>query len=136
MTAQPTRARPAGNWISPPSAHAREPAIAGGLPVPAEDGGAIAVFQAQQLAARRRRVPLRLLSLVVVVLVPVALAAVYYFVIAADQYVAEFRFALRTVEPVRAEVSGLLQRSVAPTPVGLDSYAVVQYLGSRAMIDQ
>ena len=61
MTAQPTRARPAGHWISPPSAPAREPAIAGGLPVPAEDGGAIAVFQAQELAARRQRVPVRLL---------------------------------------------------------------------------
>ena len=69
MTAQPTRARPAGNWVGPPSPQVREPAIVGGLPVPAEDGGAIAVFQAQQLAARRRRVPVRLLSLVVVVLV-------------------------------------------------------------------
>jgi capsular polysaccharide transport system permease protein len=68
--------------------------------------------------------------------VPATLAAVYFFLIAADQYVAEFRFALRTVEPVRAEVGGLLQGSVAPSPVGVDSYAVVQYLGSRDVIDE
>ncbi|MGA7264222.1 MAG: hypothetical protein WA709_16880 [Stellaceae bacterium] len=135
MTAQPTRARSAGDWIGPPSSLAREPAIAAGLPVPPEDSGAIAVFQAQDFAARRRRFPVRLLSFVVIVVVPVALAAVYYFVIAADQYVAEFRFALRTVEPVRAEIGGILQGSVAPSPVGVDSYAVVQYLGSRDVID-
>jgi len=136
MTAQPTRARPAGDWIAPPPSQARGPAVTAGLPVPAEDGGAIAVFQAREFAARRRRVPVRLLSLVVVVLVPATLAAVYFFLIAADQYVAEFRFALRTVEPVRAEVGGLLQGSVAPSPVGVDSYAVVQYLGSRDVIDE
>jgi capsular polysaccharide transport system permease protein len=111
-------------------------AIAAGLPVPAEDGGAIAVFQPQEFTARRRRVPVRLLSLVVVVLVPATLAALYYFLIAADQYVAEFRFALRTVEPARAEVGGLFQGNVAPSPVGVDSYAVVQYLGSRDVIDE
>jgi capsular polysaccharide transport system permease protein len=136
MPAQPTRARPAGDWIGPPPSQARGPAVTAGLPVPAEDGGALAVFQAQELTARRRRVPVRLLSLVVVVLVPATLAAVYFFLIAADQYVAEFRFALRTVEPVRAEVGGLLQGSVAPSPVGVDSYAVVQYLGSRDVIDE
>src|SRR5271166_6871416 len=113
MAAQPTRSRPTGDWISPPASQAREPAIATGLPVPAEDGGAIAVFRAQDFAARRRRFPVRLLSFVVVVLVPATLAAVYFFVIAADQYVAEFRFALRTVEPVRAEIGGLFQGGVA-----------------------
>src|SRR5260370_11516451 len=136
MTAQPTRTRPAGDWIGPPPPQARGPAITTGLPVPAGDGGAIAVFQAQEFAARRRRVPVRLLSLVVVVLVPATLAAVYYFLIAADQYVAEFRFALRTVEPVRGEVGGLFQGSVAPSPVGVDSYALVQYLRSPDVIHQ
>jgi len=136
MAVQPTRTQPAGAWVSPASSQAREPAIAAGLPVPTEDRGAVAVFQAQDFAARRRRFPVRLLSFVVVVLVPVALATVYYFVIAADQYVAEFRFALRTVEPVRAEIGGILQGSVAPSPIGVDSYAVVQYLGSRDVIDE
>jgi capsular polysaccharide transport system permease protein len=135
MAAQPTRTQPAGAWISPAPAQTRETAIAAGLPVPAEDRGAVAVFQAQDFSARRRRFPIRLLSFVVVVLVPVALAAVYYFLVAADQYVAEFRFALRTVEPVRGEIGGILQGSIAPSPIGVDSYAVVQYLGSRDVID-
>jgi capsular polysaccharide transport system permease protein len=136
MTAQPTRARPAGDWISLPSSQTRGPAIAAGLPVPAEDGGAVAVFHAQDLAARRRRFPVRLLSFMIVVLMPAALAAVYYFLVATDQYVAEFRFALRTAEPVRAEVGGIFQGTVGPSPVGVDSYAVVQYLGSRDVIDE
>jgi len=131
--ARPTITRPS-NWISPVS-RAGEPAFAAGLPAPAEDGGAISVVQPQNLAARRRHFPVRLLSFVVVVLVPAGLAAVYYFLIAADQYVAEFRFALRTVEPVRTEIGGILQGSVAPSPIGVDSYAVVQYLGSRDVID-
>ena len=69
-------------------------------------------------------------------LVPAALVAAYYFLIAADQYVAEFRFALRTVEPARTEIGGLLQGNIAPSPVGVDSYAVVQYLGSRDVVDE
>ena len=88
MAAQPTRTQPAGAWISPAPSRTREPASAAGLPVPAEDRGAVAVFQAQDFSARLQRFPIRLLSFVVVVLVPVALAAVYYFLVAADQYVA------------------------------------------------
>src|SRR5690242_517722 len=136
MPAPPNLTQPAGDWINPGSVHAREPAIAAGLPVAAEDGGAIAVLRAQNFAAHSRRFPLRLLWFVVVVLVPVALAAAYYLLIAADQYVAEFRFALRTVEPARAEIGGILQGNIAPSPVGVDSYAVVQYLGSRDVIDE
>jgi capsular polysaccharide transport system permease protein len=136
MPAPPTLAQPAGDWINPGSVHAREPAIAAGLPVAAEDGGAIAVLRAQNFAAHSRRFPVRLLWFVVVVLVPTALAAGYYFLLAADQYVAEFRFALRTVEPARAEIGGILQGNIAPSPVGVDSYAVVQYLGSRDVIDE
>ena len=66
---------------------------------------------------------------------PTILAGVYYFFIAADQYVAEFRFALRAVEPVRGEIAGIFQPSAAPSPVSVDSHAVVQYLGSRDIID-
>ena len=136
MGAPPTLTQPTGDWINPGSLRARERAIATGLPVAAEDGGAIALLQAQNFAAHGRRFPVRLLSFVVVVLVPVAVAAAYYFLIAADQYVAEFRFALRTVEPARAEIGGILQGNIAPSPVGVDSYAVVQYLGSRDVVDE
>ena len=80
-------------------------------------------------------IPVRSLSFAAVVLIPAALAAVYYFLIAADQYIAEFRFALRAVEPVRTEMGGIFQGNIAPSPVSVDSYAVVQYLGSRDILE-
>ena len=46
----------------------------------------------------------------------------------------EFRFALRTVEPVRNEIGTIFQ-GVVPSPIGADSHAVVQYIGSRDIID-
>jgi len=86
-----------------------------GLPVPAPESGRIAVFPRRELAGesaptaeKRRRSPFRLLSFVAVVAVPAILAGVYYFLIAADQYVAEFRFALRTIEPVRIDPGSIL----------------------------
>ena len=110
------------------------------LPVPAPESGRIAVFPRRELAgetastAEKRQFPFRLLSFVVVAALPTILAGVYYFLIAADQYVAEFRFALRTVEPVRIDPGSILG-AAAPSPVGVDSYAVVQYIGSRDILD-
>ena len=135
MAASPTLERSPGDWIGSGSSQLREPAVAAGLPVPAADGAAIAVLARQGHASGRRRFPVRSLSLAVIVLIPVALAIVYYFFIAADQYIAEFRFALRAVEPVRAEMGGIFQGNVAPSPVSVDSYAVVQYLSSRDVIE-
>jgi capsular polysaccharide transport system permease protein len=71
----------------------------------------------------------------IVVAVPAVIAAAYYFFVAADQYVAEFRFALRSAEPERRDPNLFLQESLAPSPIGVDSYVVVQYLASRAIID-
>src|SRR4051812_7684713 len=42
------------------------------------------------------RQSLRMVSFIAVVLMPVAFVAAYYFAVAADQYVAEFRFTLST----------------------------------------
>jgi capsular polysaccharide transport system permease protein len=130
MVAQPTRERAAGDWIGSGSAQ-----LAAGLPVAAENGGAVTLFQAQEQAARSRHFPIRLLSFALIVLIPVSCAIVYYFFIAADQYIAEFRFALRAVEPVRTEMGGIFQGNIAPSPVSVDSYAVVQYLSSRDVIE-
>ena len=109
----------------------------------ARSGGSaqIAVFPSRGFvdgtvsAERRRRLPLRLLSFLIIVLMPTALAGYYYFFVAADQYVAEFRFALRSVEPARSEANMIFQGSVAPSMVGVDSYAVVQYIASRDIVD-
>jgi capsular polysaccharide transport system permease protein len=111
-----------------------------GFPVSAEDRGKVAVFPGPNYSRegapdqQRRRFRWGLVSFILVVIVPTVLAGVYYFIIAADQYVAEFRFALRTAEPVRSEASSILGNPVL-SPVGVDSYAVVQYIGSRDIID-
>ena len=130
--AAPTRDR----HSSPGFASAPVEPEAAGLPVPAGDAGLLTVFSERGFAGKRRRqFPVRLLSFIVIVAVPAALAAVYYFFIAADQYVAEFRFALRSAEPERHDSAVLFQESIAPSLIGLDSYVVVQYLASRAVID-
>lgn len=132
-----TRDRAPGGWATP--SQELGPSTAG-LPVPS-DGGQIAILPARRptgadaVTGHRRRFPRRLLSFVVVVLIPVTLAGAYYFFIASDQYIAEFRFALRSVEPARNEASAIFQGSTTSSPIGVDSYAIAQYLGSRDIID-
>ena len=113
------------------------PASATVLPAPSGGGGRTVVFDHRQssVAGSRRRTRLGWLSFMIVVAVPVVTAAAYYFLVAADQYVAEFRFALRSAEPERPDPGLFLQERIAPSPIGVDSYAVVQYLASRAIID-
>lgn len=87
-------------------------------------------------AAGRRHIAYTWISFVLVVVLPVAVAAAYYFFVAADQYVVEFRFGLRSAEPARAEPGGLLQQGAAPLQIGLNSYVVAQYIRSRAIVDE
>jgi capsular polysaccharide transport system permease protein len=79
--------------------------------------------------------PLAWISFLLVVVLPAAAAAAYYFLVAADQYVAEFRFGLRSAQPMRTDPGALLQEGTAPLQIGLDSYIVVQYIASRAIVD-
>ncbi|HVB15349.1 MAG TPA: hypothetical protein VNF04_02330 [Stellaceae bacterium] len=93
---------------------------------------------------RPRRLPVRLpvrpslhvVSFVLLVLIPTAIAAAYYFAIAADQYVAEFRFTLTTAEMPRVETLSLLAGAAPASPATLESQVLVQYIASRAIIDQ
>ena len=115
----------------------REPA----LPSRASGDGALAVWRGRRLAAwngvaePREHLSFGVIAFMLIVVLPVALAAVYFFFIAADQYVAEFRFGLRSAEPVRPEPGLFLQVGAAQSQIGLDSYVVVQYIASRAIID-
>jgi capsular polysaccharide transport system permease protein len=85
--------------------------------------------------ARQRRLPIGLLSFLLAVALPTALAAAYYLLLAADQYVAELRFGLRSADPPRGDPTAFLQGGAAASRLGLDSYVVVQYIGSRAAVD-
>ena len=120
---------------------AATPENTGGLPARTETAKAVAVRPGRRLmpwrpvAERRPQLSLGWLSFAAVVVLALALAAAYYFLIAADQYVAEFRFAIRSAEPARIESAGLLPTDVANAPAAADSYIVVQYIRSRAMVD-
>jgi capsular polysaccharide transport system permease protein len=105
-----------------PCSHGVRAALAGRLVGLAWNGG------------RHRHLPIRLLSFLLCVAAPVALAAAYYGLIAADQYVAELRFGLRSAEPVPGDALSLFA-GAAPTGTRFDSYAVVQYLESHAIVD-
>jgi capsular polysaccharide transport system permease protein len=113
------------------------PASSGALPVPSEGSARAVVFDHRQstVAPPPRRSALGWLSFMIIVVLPAVIAAAYYCLVAADQYVAEFRFALRSAEPERHDPALFLQESIAPSLMGLDSYVVVQYLSSRAIID-
>jgi capsular polysaccharide transport system permease protein len=79
---------------------------------------------------------LRPLSFIVVVLLPVAIAAIYEFAIAADQYVAEFRMTLRTADAPRVEAVALFGGGAAQTSVASESQVVTQFIASRAIVDK
>lgn len=112
-----------------------------GLPARTVAEGALAVPQVRPLgvlrpyAARPRLLSVRVISFLIVVVVPVVAAGIYYLFIAAGQYVVEFRFGVRSVEPMPGRLGGLFFGSLASSPVVSDSYAVVQYIESRAIID-
>lgn len=77
-----------------------------------------------------------------VVVVPVLLASLYFGVLASDQYTTQFRFTLRTgssaAMPILAPGSGPMPASIpgAGATIVWDSYAIVQFIESRDMIDQ
>jgi capsular polysaccharide transport system permease protein len=76
------------------------------------------------------------LSFIAFVLLPIAIVAVYLFTIAADQYVSEFRFSLNSIDPPRLDPLSLLAGNVNHSPAASESQIVVQYMTSRAIIDQ
>ena len=135
MTAADALARPAASVSVDPGT---PPSTAGGLPAPVAQGGIVAA-PAPALAAptlrRRRRVSPAWLSFLLMVATPTVVAGLYYLLLASGQYVAEFRFGLRSSEPLRTTGGMLLSGGAAPAQTVLDSYAVAQYLRSRAILD-
>ena len=76
------------------------------------------------------------LSFIAVVVVPIAFIAVYLFVIAADQYVSEFRFSLNSAEQPRVDPLSWLAGSSTHAPAASESQIIVQYITSRAIVDE
>jgi capsular polysaccharide transport system permease protein len=84
----------------------------------------------------RRLVSLRVLSFFLVVLLPTGVAAIYYLAIAADQYVAEFRMSLRSVDTPRIEPLVLFGGSTPQPTAATESQIVAQFIASRAIVDE
>jgi capsular polysaccharide transport system permease protein len=132
--------------IAPPAvsddhlAATREPMVS--LPVrQRQEGGSTALawlpeFTAASLPITDRRLSLRTMSFAAFVLLPILLAAAYLFILAADQYVAEFRFSLNTIDSPRFDPLSLLTGSASHSPTALESQIVVQYMTSRAIVDE
>jgi len=76
------------------------------------------------------------LSFIAVVFLPIAIVAVYLFVIAADQYVSEFRFSLSSADPPRLDPLSLLAGNAGHSPAASEAQIVVQYITSRAIVDE
>ncbi|MGE5270713.1 MAG: hypothetical protein ACM3JG_13685, partial [Thiohalocapsa sp.] len=79
---------------------------------------------------------LRAISFVALVLLPAAVGAAYYFAVAADQYVAEFRFTLSTAETPHPDPLSVFIGNAAHAPAALESQVLVQYMTSRAIVDR
>lgn len=84
----------------------------------------------------RFRFSLRGLWFLVIVALPVAAAAIYYFAIAADQYIAEFRMNLRTLDPPIIEPLALFGGDTGRTTAASESQIVTQFIASRAIVDE
>jgi capsular polysaccharide transport system permease protein len=78
----------------------------------------------------------RTLSFIVLVMLPVAAASIYYLAVAADQYVAEFRLSLRTVDPPRPGTVVLFGGDAGRGAAAQESQIVTQYIASRAIVDE
>jgi capsular polysaccharide transport system permease protein len=85
----------------------------------------------------RARLSWHLLTFVAIVVIPTLGTAFYLFAVASDQYVAEFRFTLNSGETPRPDPTALLAGITAPAPpAALESQILVQYIGSRAIVDR
>ena len=85
-----------------------------------------------------RQIRWRSALFILFVVLPVLASSAYYLFVASDQYVSEFRFSLRSAQPVIATGAGRAISVSAGTTnpsVIWDSQAVVQYLKSRDVVD-
>lgn len=91
----------------------------------------------KNLGRRKRRKGFGvLLSALVCIGLPSILAGYYYYAIAANQYVSEFKFSVRGAE--RAGADGLAAMGASSTPGALlaDTFVVTDFINSRQIIDE
>ena len=90
------------------------------------------MFPTRKSAGRRRAGYGLLISTLLCIVVPVSLAALFYAQIAANQYVSEFKLALRG--PERSLDGGNPGASGGIGPSSLDAFVVTELINSRQMV--
>ncbi len=80
-----------------------------------------------------KRQPWFLISVLACIALPTLVAGFYYFVIAADRYTSEARFAVRNSEPQATDALGAMV-GLPSSQVVSDSYIVADYVGSLEMV--
>jgi capsular polysaccharide transport system permease protein len=108
------------------------------IPDPAEQSKVIQIVRRLQEATDLKRSRGRnwtLISAAICILVPTFLAAIYFVFIAADRYVSEARFAVRSNQAQAADVLGMMTGMTSSTVVS-DSYIVADYVRSSEMIKE
>ena len=86
--------------------------------------------------ARSKKIkPWLMISILACIALPTVLAGLYYFLFAADQYVSEARFAVRSNEGQSADVLGMISGMPRATVVS-DSYIVADYVRSAEMVEE
>ena len=87
--------------------------------------------QSAQRAAKGH--PLLLLSVLAGIVLPTFMAALFFLFVAADRYVSEARFAVRSNEPQAADALGMMT-GLPSSAIVSDSYIVADYVASRDMV--
>lgn len=105
----------------------------------AERSKVVHIVQRLQAEASQYQVakqkPWVLLSMLLCIALPTIVAGIYYVFIAADQYVSEARFAVRSSKTQAADMFGMMT-GLPSSEVVSDSYIVTEYIRSRDMIEQ
>ncbi|MGH6925408.1 MAG: hypothetical protein ACRED5_16900 [Propylenella sp.] len=114
-----------------PAADATAPAVRD------EKNKVIHIVERLQDEADQRRMPdgqpWVLISVLACIALPTLIAALYYFLIAADRYVSDARFAIRNNETQAADALGMIV-GLPPSQTTSDSYIVADYVGSLEMV--
>ena len=90
-------------------------------------------FQVNQRPRRRRWGSL--VGFVLLVAVPTAAISYYSWRIATPQFVSEFQFGVRSADAARNDATAIFNGMAAASQIGLDSYMIVEFIKSRAMLD-
>lgn len=111
---------------------------AGSLAVPGEDGlDVLGAAPPARVRPQRRRRSIMAWTLALVVALPTILAAIYFGLIASDQYVVEMRFAVKnTSQSQSTDVLGVFAGLPAATSAVTDSYIVIDHMMSRELLDK